>query len=127
MAASRPDRPDRPDWGQIIINKVLIDGDTEIHLDQLCEELSEVDIVRIARECGNKLKLISLLKFRHLTDVSLRALGDHCTELEQVLLSDNDNYTVEGVMYMIGKLRLLQLVVRNCGQAILQFENERER
>jgi F-box/leucine-rich repeat protein 2/20 len=80
---------------------------------RFCEGLSDTGVVELALGCGKSLKSLGVAACAKITDISLEAVGLHCTSLETLSL-DSEYISNKGLLAVAKGCPLLKVLKLQC-------------
>lgn len=80
---------------------------------RFCEGLTDTGLVELALGCGNTLKWLGVAACAKITDISLEAVGSHCSSLETLSL-DSEFVHNKGVLAVAKGCSLLKNLSLQC-------------
>lgn len=80
---------------------------------RFCEGLSDTGVVQLALGCGKSLKSLGVAACAKITDISLEAVGLHCTSLETLSL-DSEFISNKGLLAVAKGCPLLKVLKLQC-------------
>ncbi|KAL5984546.1 hypothetical protein ACLOJK_018651 [Asimina triloba] len=87
------------------------------HLEELnlrfCEGLTDMGLTELAIGCGKSLKVLGIAACAKITDLSLEAVGSHCTSLQNLSL-DSEFIKNKGVLAVVRGCRALKALKLQC-------------
>lgn len=99
------------DQGLVAIGKCC--RQLEILNLRFCEGLTDTGLVELALGCGNTLKWLGVAACAKITDISLEAVGSHCSSLETLSL-DSEFVHNKGVLAVAKGCSLLKNLSLQC-------------